>query len=671
MADDKKTQLGTVGRTNRPTGSQVATPAQTPAPMVPAATPPPGHAASHVTSYLPDVPDPLLGQTIAGRYLVARKLGEGGMGAVYLATHNILEKQVALKVLHGEFARKPDLVERFIQEAKAASRIRHENVIDISDFGATPEGLVFFAMELLQGHDLHEEVTRAKLSGHLLPWSRSKKIFLQICAALSAAHAKGIVHRDLKPENVYLINFLGDPDFVKLLDFGIAKLAEAEGDGGRKLTKTGMLFGTPEYMSPEQARGEQVDHRVDIYAMGCILFQLVTGSVPFVADNFMGVLSMHLTEQAPMVAPETLDSIGAPRALADVIDRALAKDRTQRWQTIDEFAAAVREVSGDPDPADRSQPLRVASVPVPAGGTTRARPPTGTVDAQRQRPPTNTPPIGTDALARRREPTGRQKTQWTGNLHIPEVATEQVPAIQPRSKLPLILGALLLAGGGAAAAFFLTRGHDKPADPGPGSAVVTGSATTGSAAVQPPPPPQPPPPEPPLPDMVAITLDSQPHGAAVIDMASGKTLGKTPVKISAPGSRTPRQFKLHLHGYGDAMLELPFTKAQFAYTEPLIKGATAAQPVVHKVDDTGKVTAPDTSTAVTHPEAGSAAIQIKTPEVPGVGSAAVVVKPPEPPNAGSAVAKPPEPPTTGSAAAKQPDCPDDEMPCLKGFGSNK
>src|SRR5688572_21000407 len=142
------------------------------------ATDPPATQMSPSTSYIPDSTDPLLGKTLAGRYSIVRKLGEGGMGAVYLATHKLLEKQIALKVLHGEFARKPDLVERFMQEAKAASRIRHENVIDISDFGKTDEGLVFFAMELLQGHDLHEEVARARLAGQLLPWSRSKKIFL-------------------------------------------------------------------------------------------------------------------------------------------------------------------------------------------------------------------------------------------------------------------------------------------------------------------------------------------------------------------------------------------------------------------------------------------------------------------------------------------------------------
>src|SRR5678815_1498144 len=202
--------------------------------------------------------------------------------------------------------------------AKSASRIRHENVIDISDFGSTPEGLVFFAMELLKGHDLHEEVARARLAGQLLPWERSKRIFVQICAALSAAHALGIIHRDLKPENIYLVEFLGNKEFVKLLDFGIAKLTEvAEGD--RKLTRTGMLFGTPEYMSPEQARGDNVDHRVDVYAMGCILYQLVVGRVPFEAENFMGILSQHLTEIAPPVTPEALARVGAPPELAGVI----------------------------------------------------------------------------------------------------------------------------------------------------------------------------------------------------------------------------------------------------------------------------------------------------------------------------------------------------------------
>src|SRR5262245_34043323 len=297
------------------------------------------------------------------------------MGAVYLATHDVLEKQVALKVLHNEFARKPDLVERFMQEAKAASRIRHENVIDISDFGATPEGLVFFAMELLKGHDLHEEIARARLAGQLLPYARSKRLFLQICSALSAAHARGIIHRDLKPENVYLVEFLGDPDFVKLLDFGIAKLTEVN-EEGRKLTRTGMLFGTPEYMSPEQARGENVDHRVDVYAMGCILYQLCTGRVPFEAENFMGILSLHLTEPPPPIGAPILNEIGAPLELEGIVMKALEKSRNERWQTVDELANAVRALHGEESqpvlepkvPRVQSAPPRSTQAPARAGG---------------------------------------------------------------------------------------------------------------------------------------------------------------------------------------------------------------------------------------------------------------------------------------------------------------
>jgi serine/threonine protein kinase len=557
------------------------------------------------TSYLPQTEDPLINSTLMGRYTISKKLGEGGMGAVYLATHIVLEKQVALKVLHGEFARKPDLVERFMQEAKAASRIRHENVIDISDFGATPEGLVFFAMELLKGHDLHDEVARARVAGNLLPWARTKHIFLQICGALSAAHAKGIVHRDLKPENVFLIDFAGEPDFVKLLDFGIAKLTEASEEGGRKLTKTGMLFGTPEYMSPEQARGENVDHRVDVYAMGCILFQLVTNRVPFEADNFMGVLSMHLTEPPPAIAPEVFDQIGAPRELAHVIDRALDKDRNARWQTIDDLANAVRDVCGDPLPTGNTR-TAAANVASPAQTMQRrAQTPTGAVQ-------TVTP-----------EGTGRVKTQWTGTLSVPETADEA----KPKSKLPLIIGAVIVLGAGAAIAF-VAMNKKAPAPP------------PAPIAIAPTPTPTPvptPPPEPKLPMMVKITLDTTPHGATVVDLTTNQTLPeKTPITTSLPGQKGTRRFSVALKGYRTDIVELPLDRDEtVSYTDPLTKGAAGTPQVVHKVEDATIKPVPVGSGApITHPEV--------TPEVKE--------KPPEvkPPQAGSD---------------------DDLTPQLKGFGS--
>jgi hypothetical protein len=518
VPEDNRTKIGT--GPVRPATAQgqaavaVTSPAGTPAPT----TDPPGHA----TSYLPPEPDPLLGQ----------------------------------------FARKPDLVERFMQEAKAASRIRHENVIDISDFGITPEGLVFFAMELLKGHDLHEEIARARLAGQLLPWERSKKIFLQICAALSAAHALGIIHRDLKPENIYLVEFLGEPDFVKLLDFGIAKLTEVA-DGDRKLTRTGMLFGTPEYMSPEQARGDTPDRRVDVYAMGCILFQLVTGRVPFEAENFMGVLSLHLTEPPPVIPPEVFDSIGAPRALAAVIDQALAKDRNQRYQSVDGLARAVRRASGDKA--------------------------TGPVSAQAN-------------VAAPGSITGRVKTQWTGNLSIPEGEV----AAPRRSKLPLLVGAIVLVGGAAAAAaVFATRG-------GPSGGTATGSAPV--IAQTPPPPPThakapeatpAPPARPPASetklsfDRAQIKLDSTPSHAEVRD-AKGNVIGHTPLSFILPASHVARQFGLHQKGYIDALVEIVPDQAKREYTQSLERGPSDAPAVVHRATDsprTGPTNRPTAPTA--------------------------------------------------------------------------
>ncbi|MBS1118119.1 MAG: serine/threonine protein kinase [Deltaproteobacteria bacterium] len=626
MSEDKRTKIGPTGPQRTQPGS--ATPAPvTPAPMTPA---PGTDPSKHATSYLPAAPpqvDPLLGQVLAGRYLISRKLGEGGMGAVYLATHNLLEKQVALKVLHNEFARKPDLVERFIQEAKAASRIRHENVIDISDFGATPEGLVFFAMELLQGHDLHEEVARARLAGQLLPFERSKKIFLQICAALSAAHAKGIVHRDLKPENVYLVDFLGDPDFVKLLDFGIAKLTEVN-DSERKLTKTGMLFGTPEYMSPEQARGENVDLRVDVYAMGCILFQLVTGRVPFEADNFMGVLSLHLTEPPPSIPQAVFDRIGAPRELADVIEKALAKDRGQRWQTIDDLANAVRAVCGD--------------AAVNRGAT-------GMVPTQQRAPSVQAPEITKEArttpapmapTTQQTQAQARQKTQWTGNLQVPQVADE-APA-RTKSKVPLIIGGLAIAVAASAGVYLGTRGG-KIAEP---ATVPSDSAVGGESGAQVPPDAPPAPVPAPVPDYAEIKLDSKPGGAEIKDLLTGRTLGKTPKGFKLKGSHTPRQFQLALRGYSDAIIELVPSTGKIEYTETLQRGSSGMTPVVRIVPNTG-------SGAAVRPEAGS-------------GSAVTPVTPVKP-EVGSGSAKPPEPgkPDGGGPAVVPPvdDC--DDPPCIK------
>ncbi len=545
MSNDKKTQLGApvpsvVTRVGTGAHGAVA-PVATPAPGMPGPittgsptwgdSTKPGDVAALPAqpppSFVPAV-DPLVGQVLAGRYLVQKKLGEGGMGAVYLAQHTVLEKAVALKVLHGEFARKPDLVERFMQEAKAASRIRHENVIDISDFGTAGEGLVFFAMELLNGHDLHEEIARARLAKTRLPWERSRKIFLQICAALSAAHGQGIVHRDLKPENIYLVEWLGHKDFVKQLDFGIAKLTEVS-EGDRKLTRTGMLFGTPEYMSPEQARGDNVDHRVDIYAMGCILYQLCTGRVPFEAENFMGILSLHLTEPPPPIGAPILQQIGAPLELEGVVMKALAKSRTERWQTVDEMANAIRYIHGE-----AAQPIAEVRVP-----RIESRPPTGM----------------------------RNKTEWKGNLQVP-VEDFPVPVAASKPMWPWLLAGALVLGGGVAVAAVALGG--KKTTPTPQPALVADAGAVIESA---------------LPAQVTIKLDSVPQGADITDMTTKELLGKTPYDVVLPGSRDPRRYSFALAGHGGKMIEL-IPNEDLAYTAELQKlaaGAVGSEPAVVEV----------------------------------------------------------------------------------------
>jgi serine/threonine protein kinase len=502
----------------------------------------------------------LVGKVLADRYEIHQKLGEGGMGAVYLATHTMLEKRVALKILHGEYARKADLVERFIQEAKSASRIRHENVIDISDFGVTDEGLVFFAMELLEGHDLHAEIVRAKKAKVALPWERSRKIFLQICAALSAAHAQGVIHRDLKPENIYLVEFLGNKDFVKLLDFGIAKLVDDTSDGERKLTKTGMLFGTPEYMSPEQARGEPVDHRVDIYAMGCILHQLLTGRVPFEADNFMGILSLHLTEELPPMPIDTFAEAGAPPEIGPILEKALAKQREDRWQTIDEMANAVRALHGE-------APVEAAPVAVP------------TV-------PPKAPPAGGIGA-------GRSRTEWKGSPQVPLATMAGVPVPRKKSLAPWILAIAVGGAGAAAAVYFATRSAPAPAAapvavasgaPVAGSAGATPAGTSTTSA--------------PLPAQVTVSVDSKPSRATVYQqLANGEwsEYGKTPLSVIGPGSRELARYKLELAGYSARIIALPMDKDGSLVEELVPLAGTTALPEV-----TGSK--PGTVTAGTKPD---------------------------------------------------------------------
>ena len=288
----------------------------------------------------------LSGNLLLDRYRLLSKLGEGGMGTVYLAEHVTIKKRCAIKLLNPEYAHKQDLVERFLQEARAASMIAHENVVEITDFGAA-HGSVFFVMEMLIGEDLADTIRREAP----LPWSRVAPIALQICRALAAAHNKGIVHRDMKPENCFRVERHGNSDFIKVLDFGIAKVTsddESEGTGPR-LTSTGMIFGTPTYMSPEQAQGQRVDLRSDIYALGIILYELLTAKVPFSADNFMGILTKHMFDE-PMAPSEAAPYADISPEVEAIVLKALQKERAYRFQTMEELSAAILAVGTGAEP---------------------------------------------------------------------------------------------------------------------------------------------------------------------------------------------------------------------------------------------------------------------------------------------------------------------------------
>ncbi|RMH42929.1 MAG: PEGA domain-containing protein [Deltaproteobacteria bacterium] len=484
--------------------------------------------------------DPLVGQTLAGRYKIERRLGEGGMGAVYLGLHVALEKRVALKVLHGEFVRKPDLVERFLQEAKAASKIRHDNVIDITDFGQTEDGLVFFAMELLDGRDLSDELGRLRAAGEVMPWERIRHIFLQIGSALSAAHAKGIIHRDLKPENIYLIERLGQRDFVKLLDFGIAKLTEVN-EEGRKLTKTGMLFGTPEYMSPEQARGEKVDHRVDIYAMGCILYQMLAGHVPFEADNFMGILTLHLTQEPPPLGP-VLARSGAPPQVEAIVRRALAKDKEQRYGSIDEMMADILALDdGLSDSFDRAgaaagrlQPATDAAGPAAWTGTANATAVASSAGGRR-----TGLWIGLGALAVAAVAGGALALRGGSDDTAAATAQTAAAAAERAGQTPA-------AGEPPRGA----QGARSGEPPRGAQGAESGETNAGRADSD-----RPGPTEPggggaaePA-DLVSVVIKTEPRGARVRNTATGEIVGETPVTVRLPRGDDPVLFEIAADGY--------------------------------------------------------------------------------------------------------------------------
>jgi tetratricopeptide (TPR) repeat protein len=281
--------------------------------------------------------DPLIGRALPGGYLIIELVGIGGMGRVYRAEQTNLGRTVAVKIIHPHLVGEENAAARFITEARAASRLNHPNSVGIIDFGKTPDGQLYLVMEFLRGRDL----ARVTYEDGALPFRRIVDVLRQTLAALAEAHTENIIHRDLKPENIILEPVRSGGDFVKVVDFGLAKMrAETQQPG---ITSPGIVCGTPEYMSPEQARGDPLDARSDLYSVGVILYQLLTGRLPFEADSPTQVVLAHLT-QPPKDPRQVAPDRQIPEQLADMVLKALAKDPKDRYQDSDQFAAEMARV---------------------------------------------------------------------------------------------------------------------------------------------------------------------------------------------------------------------------------------------------------------------------------------------------------------------------------------
>jgi hypothetical protein len=281
----------------------------------------------------------LVGQVIADRYHVVKKLGEGGMGQVYLAEHVKMGRKSAIKVMNPSMVHDPDAVARFNREAANASRVTHPNVCAIYDFGETPEGLIYLAMEFVEGEPLTDVLEREGP----LPVSRAALLCAQVADALQAAHDLGIVHRDLKPDNIMLTRGRDGADVVKVVDFGIAKAVG--GDDSQKVTKTGLVVGTPEFMSPEQLSGDKVDGRSDVYSLALVLFKTLTGKLPFEASTVQETMIQRLTDE-PQKLADVRPDLRFPPGLQETIDAALTRNPVDRYQSAAKFATDVAGVVG-------------------------------------------------------------------------------------------------------------------------------------------------------------------------------------------------------------------------------------------------------------------------------------------------------------------------------------
>jgi serine/threonine-protein kinase len=463
----------------------------------------------------------VIGNTI-GNYRVTARLGEGGMGIVYLAEHPALGRKAAIKVLHPQMASDPQVVSRFFQEARASNAIRHPNIVDTYDVGTLPDGASYIIMELLEGESLQD---RLKREGRLSVRA-ALDFACQAAGALAAAHEKGIVHRDLKPDNLFVSPDPRMPghEQIKILDFGIAKLAGDFRSEVSHKTRTGTLMGTPLYMSPEQCLGvREVDRRSDIYALGCILYEMLCGAPPFVSEGFGALINMHINQ--PPVVPSRFNRDVRP-AVEKAVLRMLAKSPEDRFPTMSEVRAVLQPMIADSPGTSRpgvTPPSGSSQVTLPAAGLSSTTLSASAISSPGVRAAIG---AGTVAVWRRRRLVGSAVAAAGLVLGVAvflAVRPGQHPTQSAAEPAPFARPAVL---------------------PPPAPAPAPTPAAPALAAA---PTPAPPAPAPAAPTTVDVALASNPPGALVT--ADGVAIGTTPSTWKAPEGGAPVTFSFSLDGY--------------------------------------------------------------------------------------------------------------------------
>ncbi|MGO9835800.1 MAG: protein kinase domain-containing protein [Polyangiaceae bacterium] len=395
--------------------------------------------------------DPMLGLTLGGKYKVVRLLGEGGMGSVYEGEQQLgtTIRKVAVKTLHTHLSHDANIKARFEREVGTIAELEHPNTIQVYDFGSTPDGILYIVMEFLHGKSLADLLEK---QGAMTP-ERTNHVLQQVCGSLEEAHGRGIVHRDLKPDNIVLVERAGKKDFVKVLDFGIAKRAKEEDKNEQKLTQQGMVLGTPPYMSPEQFTGQPIDARSDIYSLGVMAYEMVTGKLPFHANTAWEWATQHMT-QPPIPIESLAEGMRAPPAMRASIQRALAKSPGDRFQTVTEFGEAF---------AGRA-PMGSGTAPI-ASATAKQKTELGT--PLEVAAPFGRVPSGTD-LGMAAAPMGAPHgyTPASGNVAFPTpggIPEPPLPESSGGGRKPLLVAAALIGIASVGAIVFAMKGGSQAA----------------------------------------------------------------------------------------------------------------------------------------------------------------------------------------------------------------